>query len=205
MVELAQQLTSVWRSPTPSPPQLSAMQDTTTLELSTDLWNHFTSLRSKNWHFACHLSPTPTSFTTTINIGQCICWWFDGSTTFRGNGKHPTHEVHQPILFWRSTNWPSTFCVTIQPTIFPVRHHPSSFDLAPPPSQQQPVSHLRSSSSCSALCRRHHLLILPVDSGHLYRPPLPCYQYVEQRLLWRLAEVKNRCKHYWMLIGGPST
>ena len=141
----------------PSPPQPSAMQDTTTLKLCTDLWNHFTSLRSKNWHSACRLSPTPTSFTTTINIGQCICWWFDGSTTFRGNGRHPTHEVHRHTLFWCSTNWPSTFCVTIQPTIFPVKHHPSSFDFAP---------HLHNISQCLTSAAAAAAVVQQTPSSH---------------------------------------
>ena len=57
----------------PSPPQPSAMQDTTTLKLCTDLWNHFTSLRSKNWHSACRLSPTPTSSSQASSSLLPIC------------------------------------------------------------------------------------------------------------------------------------
>lgn len=144
-LKLAQQLTSIWRSahhqghhhhnPLPRRTPLLSSSIQTYETISHHLEAEIDIL------FAYHQHPLPTPQGSPLLSPSGSAYVDDSllSSFFRGNERHPTHEVHQSTLFWCSTNWPSTFCVTIQSTIFPVRHQPSSFNLAPPPSQQQPA------------------------------------------------------------------
>lgn len=154
MVELAQQLTSVWRSahhqchhhhnplPCRTPLLSSSVQ---TYEIISHHLGAKIDILLAVYHQLPQASPLPST------MGSAYVDDLMDPLLLEEMEDIP-HEVHQPTLFWCSTNWPSTFCVTIQPTTFPVKHHPSRFDFAPPPSQQQPASHRSSSSSssCSA-------------------------------------------------------
>lgn len=136
---MAQQLTSIWMSahhqghhhhnPLPRRTPLLSSSIQTYETISHHLEAEIDIL------FAYHQHPLPTAQGSPLLSSS--------GSAYVDDSLHSSFlEEMKDIPHTRSTSppyWPSTFCVTIQSTIFPVRHQPSSFNLAPPPSQQQPA------------------------------------------------------------------